>query len=238
MAIGFGQQTITQPGGSIGNTDDLKRIELLRDKIQSMEGSLKESDLKELRKELLDLEMRTQGEKPLEHADFEERSSLIWSNFKYVVWSFVNIVWWLVCFNGILAILTLPKRKTEYIFNEISVQTDRIYKGFMDSMVHNVDDSDKRSIRSSFKRYVLILMGMLWSTLYPALVTGLTFIFMFRRSLTSFILTLLIMALFRVILPLQTSEVVFWYVWRILEVVSFFSTAFILARPIPPKTIS
>lgn len=210
---------------------DMKRIELLKEKIQALEGSLQDSDIQDLRNELYDLEMRARGDKAVYPTDLEARSSLIWNNFKYFVWSFVNIVWWLVCFNGILAILTLPMRKTEKVFEEISIQTDKIYKGFMDAVISNVDDANKPTVRSGFKRYVSIIMGMLWSTLYPVLVSALAFIFMLKRSFTAFTVTLLIMGAVKILLPVTTSEFVFWYIWRILEIVSFFSTAFILARP-------
>jgi len=230
----FCQRTTTRKSIIDINDDtltDMKKIELLKEKIQALEGSLQDSDIRDLKNELLELEMRTRGEKAVYPTDLEARGSIIWNNFKYFIWSFVNIVWWLVSFNGILAILTLPMRRTENVFNEISVQTDKIYKGFMDAVVSNVDDSDKRTVRSGFKRYVSIIMGMLWSTLYPVLVAALTFVFMLKRSFTAFTVTLLIMGLVKILLPVTTSDFVFWYIWRCLEVVSFFSTAFILARP-------
>jgi len=215
--------------------EDLLRIEELRQKIQSMEGSIQETDLNDLKNELNDLEIKSREEKIIETTGFESRSSLLWRNLKYVGWSFLNVIWWLVSFNGILALLTIPVRSTELIFNEISIQTNKIYKSFMDAMIKNVDESQKKSITSNLKRYLSVLMGVLWSSFYPVLVAGLSFVFMLKRSLFAFIGTLVGLAILKIILPVPTSYYLFWYLWRCLEVVSFFSTSFILARP-PPQT--
>lgn len=147
-------------------------------------------------------------------------------------WGFVEAVWWVFGFNGILSLLVMAKGNAMQTFNEIADKTTNIYKRIMSTVLYPAAENEKsRSPWMTVLRYISVVAGVVWSAMYPVLLISITFLHSLRRTLVPFLATLGFLALVRLIIPYHASLSLFWYLWRSMEAISFFTIALMVSRP-------
>lgn len=208
------------------------KIEDIKTRIVALGSSINPNELQALTNQIRVLEKENEmcqgimGESSVDYTP-----GLVELPYAYKIWwSFVNILWWILGLNGVLSLLTMVKGDAMKTFNRVSEKTNYIYKQVMTTVLRSTD-TEKPGLWRTLVRYLCLVGGILWSAMYPVLLIALTFYYTLQRTIVSFLVTMGIFTLVKVVIPQNASLAFFWYMWRCMEAISFFSIALMVSKP-------